>query len=84
MTGATTTEEGLAELLQIDVERMARLRREKKLPHVRVSKFCIRYTPEQVRKAFELLTVEPKPVPVEVPMIGPRTAASARRKRRAS
>lgn len=79
------TEEQLAELLQYEPRKMARLRREKKLPHTRLSKYDIRYSPEQVEQIKAILSVEPAPAVVpEVPRIGARTAASARRKKRAS
>lgn len=80
------TEEQLAELLQYEPRKMARLRREKKLPHTRLSKYDIRYSPEQVEQIKAILSVAPAPAAAapEVPRIGARTAASARRKKRAS
>lgn len=81
------TESQLADLLQVEPERMARLRREKKLPHTRLSKNRIRYSTAQVEAVLARLEVAPALPPGEqagVPSIGGRTAASARRKRRAS
>ncbi|MBO9523145.1 MAG: hypothetical protein J7518_16555 [Nocardioidaceae bacterium] len=56
-----TTEAELAEnVLHIDPARAADLRRQKGWPHVRLGRFDVRYTDEQVRTIVEMHTRLPE------------------------
>lgn len=77
---AFLTEAQLAsDILQIDVEKAARLRHKHKWPHVRLGRFDIRYTPAQVEQIAALMTVKAKAPAAEPRAIKGQTAASARR-----
>lgn len=51
-----TTEAQLAEDFGIDAEKAAELRRTKKWPHVRLGRFDVRYTDDQIARIVELQT----------------------------
>ena len=74
------TEPELAERLLIDVEKVAKLRRAKKWPHVRLGRFDVRYTEAQVEQIIASLEVGEPPAAVVRGAFG-QTAASARRSR---
>lgn len=74
------TEPELAEHLGIDPEKVAKLRRTKKWPHVRVTRFDIRYTEAQVAQIDASLEVGEPPTTVVRGVFG-QTAASAGRSR---
>jgi len=54
-----TTEANLAEQFGLTVEKCAELRRRHGWPHVRLTRFDIRYTPEQVQQILAMQTVRP-------------------------
>lgn len=56
---ALRTEAELAEVLQIDADRAATLRRAHKWPHVRLGRFDVRYTDQQVAAIIAMQTVKP-------------------------
>lgn len=72
---ALITEGELAERLRIDAARAAELRRSRNWPHVRLSRFDVRYTEAQVEQVLQIQTVAGKPKPTATG----QTAASARR-----
>lgn len=76
-----TTEKDLAErVLQIPVEKAAELRRRHRWPHVRIGRFDVRYTDEQVVQIVEMHTAVSEPVKkTSTPTITGQTARSARR-----
>lgn len=74
------TEPELADRLQIDVEKVAKLRRTRKWPHVRLGRFEVRYTEAQVEQIIASLEVGEAPAKVVRGVFG-QTAASAGRSR---
>lgn len=75
-----TTEQDLAEdVLQIPVEKAAELRRRHHWPHVRIGRFDVRYTDEQVVQIVEMHTAVSEPAKKVTPTITGQTARSARR-----
>lgn len=65
MTSQLMTEAALAEDFGLTPGKVADLRRRHKWPHVRLGRFDVRYTPEQVAAIIAMLTVKPaanKPV----------------------
>lgn len=73
-----TTESALAEDFGLAVEKVAELRRRHKWPHVRLGRFDVRYTDEQVAAIVALETVRPKAAKSS-PSVAGQTARSARR-----
>jgi len=57
-----TTEAALAEQFGITPAKAAELRKRKGWPHVRVTRFDVRYTPEQIEQIIAALSVAPSPV----------------------
>lgn len=75
------TEPELTERLRLDdPAKVAKMRRAKKWPHVRVSRFDIRYTEAQVEQIIASLEVGQTPTRVAKGTFG-QTAASVRRAR---
>lgn len=76
-----TTEQDLAErILQVPVEKAAELRRRHRWPHVRIGRFDVRYTDEQVVQIVEMHTAVSEPAKKTLaPVISGQTARSARR-----
>jgi hypothetical protein len=74
------TEAEFAERLQLPVEKVAEKRRAKKWPHVRVTRFEVRYTEAQVEQIIASLEVGEAPAKVVRGAFG-QTAASAGRSR---
>jgi len=84
MTAPLVTEDDLAAILGMDAETVAEKRRREKWEHVRMGRFTVRYTDEQVRQIVEQHTVRPKSsgsAAVTVPGQTPRSAAAAARRR---
>lgn len=52
-----TTEAELADLFGIDAEKAADLRKRQSWPHVRLTRFDVRYTDEQIRQIIAARTV---------------------------
>jgi hypothetical protein len=73
-----TEAELAAETLKLDVEKVAELRRRQKWPHVRLGRFDVRYTDEQVAAIVAMQTVKPKTTKPATNLAG-QTARSARR-----
>lgn len=70
-----TTEADLAAEFGIPAERAAELRRAKKWPHVRLGRFDVRYTDEQVAQIVAMQSVTPKQsVKSRLPGQTPRSA----------
>lgn len=59
MTSQLMTEAALAEDFGLSAAKVAELRRRHKWPHVRLSRFDVRYTPEQVAAIIAMQTVKP-------------------------
>lgn len=74
------TEPELAERLLIDSEKVAKLRRTRKWPHVRITRFEVRYTEAQVEQIIASLEVGETPAKVVKGAFG-QTAASVGRTR---
>lgn len=75
------TEPELAERLRLnDSAKVAKMRRARRWPHVRVTRFDIRYTEAQVEQIIASLEVGQAPAKVSVGSFG-QTAGSARRSR---
>lgn len=73
------TETELAtDVLKLDAEKVAQLRRDHKWPHVRLGRFDVRYTDEQVAAIVAMQTVKPKATKTAANLAG-QTARSARR-----
>jgi hypothetical protein len=72
-----TSEADLAAQFGITEAKAAELRRRHKWPHVRLGRFSIRYTPEQVAAIVALETV--KPETSKASGISGQTSRSARR-----
>jgi hypothetical protein len=67
----------LAEDFGLPVEKVAELRRRHKWPHVRLTRFDVRYTPEQIAAIVALESVKPKAV--KAPSPAGQTGRSGRR-----
>ena len=77
-----TTETQLAEQFGISEEKLADLRRKHRWPHVRLGRFEVRYTDEQVADIVRLHTeVVATPPSPDLPRISGQTARSAARRR---
>lgn len=72
-----TTEAALAEDFGLTPEKVAELRRRHQWPHVRLGRFDVRYTDEQVAAIVAMQTV--KPAAVKSAGISGQTPRSARR-----
>lgn len=72
-----TTEADLAEGFGLTPEKVAELRRRHKWPHVRLGRFDVRYTDEQVAAIIAQETVKPQKAAVSG--ISGQTSRSARR-----
>lgn len=72
-----TTEAALAEDFDLTSEKVAELRRRHRWPHVRLGRFDVRYTDEQVAAIVAMETV--KVAPAKVPGLAGQTARSAGR-----
>lgn len=77
MTHRLTTEADLAEGFGLTAEKIAELRRRHKWPHVRLGRFDVRYTDEQVAAIIAQETV--KPQKASVAGLAGQTTRSARR-----
>jgi hypothetical protein len=76
-----TDETALAEQFGIPVEKVAELRRRHRWPHVRLGRFDVRYTDEQIAEIVARHTSAPKAT--AVPATSGQTARSAARRRSA-
>lgn len=79
------TETQLADTeLQLPLRRVQELRRRHGWPHVRLGRFDVRYTADQVRQIVELHTAASKPAPVAARVSVPgQSKRSASRRRSA-
>lgn len=73
----TTEAQLAAEILSLSETKVADLRRRHRWPHVRLGRFDVRYTDEQVAAIVAMETVKPK-AETKVGLAG-QTARSARR-----
>jgi hypothetical protein len=73
-----TTETELADTFGLTVEKVGELRRRHNWPHVRLGRFDVRYTDEQVAAIVALETVKPKAAKSAANLSG-QTSRSARR-----
>lgn len=71
------TEAALAEDFGLTPEKIAELRRRHQWPHVRLGRFDVRYTAEQVAAIVAMETV--KPAPIKAAGLSGQTSRSARR-----
>lgn len=72
-----TTEAALAEDFGLTLEKIAELRRRHHWPHVRLGRFDVRYTAEQVAAIVAMETV--KTAPAKATGLAGQTTRSARR-----
>lgn len=78
-----TTETQLAEQFGIKPERAAELRNKHHWPHVRLGRFDVRYTEEQVRQIVDLHTERAVPQSGPAVTVSGQTSRSASRKKSA-
>lgn len=78
------SEAELAEDFGLDEEKVAKLRRKHRWPHVRLSRFEVRYTEEQVRQIVDSQTTRPAPAAPAGPTspVAGQSAKSAARRRK--
>ena len=75
-----TTEAQLAEQFGIPVEKVSELRRKHRWPHVRLSRFDVRYTDVQVEQIVAMHSEAPKSKVTRAPGVPGQTARSAARR----
>ena len=78
MIAPLATESDLAEALGLSVEKIRELRKTRKWPHVRLTRFDVRFTEEHVEQIVAKHTVETRDLG-PAPTVAGQTAASRRR-----
>lgn len=76
-------ETDLAQEFGLPVEKVAELRRKHKWPHVRLTRFSVKYTETQVEAILERHTVRPKATTETATVATGQTSRSASRRRSA-